>query len=459
MTEAAQRFEGLSYQLARNRRPTPRRYSQSRVENLLMLKAIPSYLRSGSVIRSRLTERALATALLGAMSDASGQAIEMQSNAGGPAGDGPTVSDQVVSMRLNPDNPTGSAFIARTPPVTVTFSLSNQQYSGFSAADGWPSGSGGNAVLFGAGGNSINVNIASDSLYGEMRIGSPRNDMFTSAGNSTSNGTTGTGISTSSNGSVRLFTSFRALYLRPPSEPTTGRLQVVDLTLNFSEAVLDPVLHFSGLGGISSHSLGITTELDLLGGLTWTKLSGNGSFAVSSTSVGNDATVVGSDCRDNSASCGSVRVNTGSSGTSIIRMRAFLRGDGRQSTWEVDRAHYPDIWGVGVSLNPVADLVVYKTNTIESGVSDLPDDTVLAESSTAYTVTVTNNGPDSANGAVVRDSPGSGIVCPSGNPVTITGDGVPSGTFTVADLTGPGIALGELGSGQSAAFTFTCDVD
>ncbi|MEJ2831058.1 MULTISPECIES: hypothetical protein, partial [unclassified Lysobacter] len=63
-------------------------------------------------------------------------------------------------------------------------------------------------------------------------------------------------------------------------------------------------------------------------------------------------------------------------------------------------------------------------------------------------------------GAVVRDAPGAGITCPAGNAVTITGDGVPAGSFNIGQLTSAaGIALGTLNVGQSTTLSFSCTVN
>ena len=103
-----------------------------------------------------------------------------------------------------------------------------------------------------------------------------------------------------------------------------------------------------------------------------------------------------------------------------------------------------------VTVNPSVDLVMTKTNGVTS---------VFSGSTTTYTLTVTNNGPDSATGAVVSDTPGAGLTCPAGNPVTIAGSGAPSGSFTVANLTGAGITLGTLGNGQTVTVTYSCQVN
>lgn len=103
-----------------------------------------------------------------------------------------------------------------------------------------------------------------------------------------------------------------------------------------------------------------------------------------------------------------------------------------------------------VSVSPSANLSIVKSNGVSS---------VVSGSTVTYTVVVTNNGPDSTTGAVVTDVVGAGITCPVGNPVTITGSGVPAGSFTIANLTGAGITLATLNNGQSATLTYSCQVN
>jgi uncharacterized repeat protein (TIGR01451 family) len=99
---------------------------------------------------------------------------------------------------------------------------------------------------------------------------------------------------------------------------------------------------------------------------------------------------------------------------------------------------------------PLADFAVTKSN----GASTVP-----SGSTTNYTLTITNNGPATATGALVQDAPGAGISCPAAGPVTMSGNGVPVGTFTIADLTGAGIALGTLTAGQSATLSYSCQIN
>ncbi|WP_161566053.1 prealbumin-like fold domain-containing protein [Caenibius tardaugens] len=109
---------------------------------------------------------------------------------------------------------------------------------------------------------------------------------------------------------------------------------------------------------------------------------------------------------------------------------------------------------------PDVDLGITKTNTpgVNNNVDQAND--WVAKGVTTYTIVATNNGPVNIAGAVVKDTPGTGLTCPPANPVSITGNGVPAGSYTVADLTGAGgIALSALDSGQSATLTFECTVN
>jgi uncharacterized repeat protein (TIGR01451 family) len=105
---------------------------------------------------------------------------------------------------------------------------------------------------------------------------------------------------------------------------------------------------------------------------------------------------------------------------------------------------------VTVTVAASVDLQVTKSNGTTS---------VFSGSTTTYTLTVKNNGPDSAIGAVISDTPGAGLTCPAANPVTFAGAGSPSGSFTVANLTGTGITLGTIANGQTVTVTYSCQVN
>lgn len=98
----------------------------------------------------------------------------------------------------------------------------------------------------------------------------------------------------------------------------------------------------------------------------------------------------------------------------------------------------------------VADLAVTKSNSTSE---------VTSGEETTYVILVSNLGPASVDGAIVQDVVGEGLTCPDANLVTLSGDGVPAGTFTLADLTGAGLTLGALAAGQSTSISYSCTVN
>jgi hypothetical protein len=78
-------------------------------------------------------------------------------------------------------------------------------------------------------------------------------------------------------------------------------------------------------------------------------------------------------------------------------------------------------------------------------------------------VTLTNQGPSSANGVVLSDIVGAGLTCPAANAVICsgaTGGAVcPGGSLTIANLIGVGITVATLPVTGSLQFTYTCNVN
>ncbi|WP_152566273.1 CshA/CshB family fibrillar adhesin-related protein [Lysobacter antibioticus] len=107
--------------------------------------------------------------------------------------------------------------------------------------------------------------------------------------------------------------------------------------------------------------------------------------------------------------------------------------------------------------NPLADLIITKTNTPGVGPSDQAGDTVTRGATTIYTIAVTNNGPDTVTGAVLSDPAAgrNGLTCTA--PPTCSGAACPAG-LTLAQLES-GVALGALANGASVVVTLTCTVN
>ena len=147
-------------------------------------------------------------------------------------------------------------------------------------------------------------------------------------------------------------------------------------------------------------------------------------------------------------------VNNDQGGNTITNITTTAEGD------ETDPTTAGDDLQEAIVVSRSVDLVITKTNTPGvNGEVDQANDSVTSSSTTSYTITVTNDGPDSVSGALVTDTPTSGLTCTGTDSVTISGDGVPSGSFTIADLTGAGITLGTLANGDSTTLTYSCTVN
>lgn len=103
-----------------------------------------------------------------------------------------------------------------------------------------------------------------------------------------------------------------------------------------------------------------------------------------------------------------------------------------------------------ITNTPKADLSITKSNGVT---------TVVSGAQTTYALVVKNSGPAAVTGAVVKDVPGTGITCPTGNVVTCSGTGCPSGTITNGDLLGAnGVTMGAMPINATTTFSVTCTV-
>ena len=262
---------------------------------------------------------------------------------GGPSTSGPSESAQTVTFYT-------STTAAYTPPLTATYTLSNQQ---FSTTEGNPSVAG---TTFGTNIRTSNNNNAATNValananYGFMNAISGNNaasinPFYTACSTCPS----GTGVDIATNNSVWLLNSSDALINASgaSTHALTARVQFADLTITFNRPVDNPVVHLTGLGGfyqysttipvggtVTNYTQGFTTDVDLItSGLTWTQLSGNSVMNVTSTQISNNATRFGTATLGASvltttrtAASGSVVVN--GTGITSFTMRLYLRGDG-----------------------------------------------------------------------------------------------------------------------------------
>ena len=198
---------------------------------------------------------------------------------------------------------------------------------------------------------------------------------------------------------------------------------------------------------------------------------------VSATTIGTGTIATGSAVR-NPATAGSVyTVSETGAGTPAANLANYTvtyactntRVGGQTPTGTGSTFNVTPVAGDNLSCtftntrNPIANLSITKTNTPGvNGDVDQAGDTVVSGTNTVYTIVVANDGPDSANGAVISDpaTPGlnclsvtcdglSGAACPGGA-VNATGIVVP-----VANLQG-GVPIPTLPNGGRARFTLTC---
>ena len=106
--------------------------------------------------------------------------------------------------------------------------------------------------------------------------------------------------------------------------------------------------------------------------------------------------------------------------------------------------------GTNVGRTCRADLEVVKTN---------PSSPLVSGQTTSYTIVVTNNGPLSADNAVLSDVPSAGLTLDSVACTAASGGAVcPAGPLTIADLLGSGIVLPVLPNGGSLTFVVQATV-
>ncbi len=222
--------------------------------------------------------------------------------------------------------------------VNVTATLSNQQFTGVGTGPGSP------VVMFGGRRADGTTTINTTPIFDEMNsIAAPVDLQFSSLSSGAASG-----IIVADNHAFAVYNSIQHWEgLGVPA--TNSRAYLADLTLNFSSPVTNPYLHFVGMGGFVG-LLGYSSELTLTSpGLTLTKLQGNATLVVSGSEINNaNATGILTNCDNETAGCGTVRVN----GTNIttITFQVFIRGDGGTPTWSSPNRNEGDFWMMGVSV-------------------------------------------------------------------------------------------------------------
>ncbi len=270
--------------------------------------------------------------------NAQSNALQLKTTAINPEEKGPSLMNEVIAFGSNTNDSSGNIPASYSPKLSVTFSLSNQQYTlpveQVRTARG---------LSFGAkpnGADSYAVESEIFPLINSISAASITDFTFSPVATSRDQ------IDINPNRAIEIFTSARALYNNKAA--THGRYYYGDLTISFNQPVANPILHVVGLGGFYS-SLGFTTELEMQNeGIFLSKLSGSGELV-----IGEGSKILNSAADPNSitgsgAASGSV-LATGS-GIMSITFRLYLKGDGDMEEWGTSTVHTGDAWLIGISL-------------------------------------------------------------------------------------------------------------
>ncbi|MCH7403747.1 DUF11 domain-containing protein, partial [Belliella kenyensis] len=308
--------------------------------------------------------------------EAQNPALEFALGDGNPIGNGP-VTETTIRFRNNINNPIGNAFDTYDPALSVTASITNQQYN----FNGIPLNG---AVFFG---QSVDPQPIFSS-HSEAS-GSPSNADFTGSGS-----VVGSGIDINANHviNMRIFNA----PLRIAGIPTNQREYMADLTLTFNRPVSNPVIHFQGLGG-NLNALGFSAEFDLVESstpITLSKLSGSSALVIQTLGgvqqINNGASSPTS--TGDSSGKGSVLVEGNS--ISSLTFQVFLRGNTSGQAWaSTDDSFFGELFGFGLSALE-SDLRVSKT------ASD-PNPTV--GDIVTFSIVASNDGPSNDSNVQVLD--------------------------------------------------------
>ncbi len=268
---------------------------------------------------------------------------------------GLTTSNQTATLL---ENTSGSNFATFSPSITVTASISNQQYNNISTGRVTT----GKGINFGGKTNSITPLATQVSVYNSLStVDNPGNNSYTS----NPNGPASTGIDVADNYGFYFYNSVDELF--STSVATNGRYYFGDITLTFSQPVSNPVIHIVGLGsnvlfGVTDKQ-GFSTELELqTNGVSLSKLSGTGEFDINSNKILNNATTPSFNCGAGAA-CGSVKV-AGTNITTLI-FKVYVRGDGNGSAWSHPAINAGDEFMISASINAPVNIsgnVFYDNN-------------------------------------------------------------------------------------------------
>lgn len=351
-----------------------------------------------------------------------------------------SLNDKTNTFVFNPANPTNNITQPYFPTTKVTYSISDNPYTG-SSIDGYG--------LF----------YTANSFVALKDQGFPTNYSAYSNTFSSNRSNVGTGIDLAANYGVRFASTWDKL--EGKSIRTSGLGHYMgEITMRWDRPVTNPVINISGLGGRTSSSnnsfypaYGVSAQFKLLSTTNISQmyeLSGS-NFSVSNWEIRNTSSTLGA-LIDNGGASGSVQLMT-SSAITELKFAVYMRSDSSSSE------------RINPSINSGADAFIFSASSIDSMVGDLEvsktnnTTQVYSGGTTTYTIRVTNNGPDTYTGTLLKDVVGTGLTA-----TAVTCSTEPNNKCTTApnlsNLTSTtGIDTGSLAAGEFYEILVTARVD
>lgn len=351
-----------------------------------------------------------------------------------------SLNDKTNTFVFNPANPTNNITQPYFPTTKVTYSISDNPYTG-SSIDGYG--------LF----------DTANSFVALKDQGFPTNYSAYSNTFSSNRSNVGTGIDLAANYGVRFASTWDKL--EGKSIRTSGLGHYMgEITMRWDRPVTNPVINISGLGGRTSSSnnwlypaYGVSAQFKLLSTTNISQmyeLSGS-NFSVSNWEIRNTSSTLGA-LIDNGGASGSVQLMT-SSAITELKFAVYMRSDSSSSE------------RINPSINSGADAFIFSASSIDSMVGDLEvsktnnTTQVYSGGTTTYTIRVTNNGPDTYTGTLLKDVVGTGLTA-----TAVTCSTEPNNKCTTApnlsNLTSTtGIDTGSLAAGEFYEILVTARVD
>jgi trimeric autotransporter adhesin len=299
-----------------------------------------------------------------------------------------SLNDKTNTFVFNPANPNDNNTQSYFPVTKVTYSITDNPYSGSTN-------------------DSYGLFYSANSFVALKDQGFPTNySAYTSVFSSNRNNV-GAGIDLATNYGVRFTGNWEKLAGRSinTSGVNSGLGHYIgEITMKWDRPITNPVINISGLGGRTSSSntqlyptYGISSQFKLLSTTNVSqmyRLSGS-NFSVSNGEIRNTSSTISATIDAGGAS-GSVQIMT-SSAITELKFAVYLRSDSNASGL------------IDISRNTGADAFIFSASSVDSMVGDLvvsktnSTTQVYSGGTTTYTVRVSNNGPDTYTGTELKD--------------------------------------------------------